>query len=71
MTSAVEIATKTVGGVVSVASVRDIVDGGTTYSVSYTSRASYWLSRHRFDEADRAEAAAHILADFLGAEVRL
>lgn len=71
MKKAVQIATRTAGGVVSIAPVRNLVDGGTTYAVSYSSRATYWLSRHKFEEPAQAEDGARTLAEFLGAELRL
>jgi hypothetical protein len=71
MNTAHEIATRAIGGTVSVAIIRDHSDGTAHFSVCYESRASYWLSRHRFPELCSAQAGALALAEFLGAELRL
>jgi hypothetical protein len=65
-----QIATKAIGGTVSVTVIRDPADGTPRYAVSYESRAEQWLSRHRFHDVSQADAGALTLADFLGAEVR-
>jgi hypothetical protein len=44
---------------------------GPYYPVFYESRGSQWLSRHRFHDVAQADAAVIVLAEFLGAEVRL
>ncbi|MGY3605142.1 MULTISPECIES: hypothetical protein [unclassified Bradyrhizobium] len=64
------IATKAAGGVVSTAVFRDVADGTVSYSVTYTSNALRWVSRHRFPDQAQADAGAAALADFLGVEVR-
>jgi hypothetical protein len=65
-----EIATRAIGGTVSVATVRDPGDGSACFAVSYESRAVQWLSRHRFQDLNQADAGAVTLADFLGARIR-
>jgi hypothetical protein len=65
-----EIATKMIGGMVYVATVRDFSDGSSKFAVAYQSRASRWMSRRRWPDASQAEAGALVLADFLGAEYR-
>lgn len=70
MTPAHEIATRAIGGTASVVVLRDIAEGGNHFLVSYESRATQWLSRHRFQDVAQADAGALTLADFLGAEVR-
>jgi hypothetical protein len=65
-----QIITRTIGGTVSVTVVRDPADGAARYAVLYESRASQWLSRHRFHDVSQADAGALTLAEFLGAEVR-
>jgi hypothetical protein len=62
--------TRAIGGTTSVVLIRDLSDGAARYAVQYESRASQWLSRHRFHDASQADAGALVLADFLGAEVR-
>lgn len=71
MNRAVEICTKVVGEVVGIALTRDPADGTIRYTVCYQSRATYWQSRHRFQEVEHAQAGALALADFIGAELRL
>ena len=68
--SAHQIATRAIGGTVSVTLVRDPADGSVRHCVAYTSRADQWLSRHRFQDVAQAEAGAITLADFLGADYR-
>lgn len=70
MLAAHQIATRTIGGTVSVTIIRDPADGTARYAVSYESRGDQWLSRHRFPDVAQADAGAVTLADFLGAEVR-
>lgn len=71
MTSAAhQIATRAVGGVVSVTMVRDPAEGAARYAVSYESRGAQWLSRLRFHDVALADAGALTLADFFGCEVR-
>lgn len=70
MSSAHEIATRAIGGVVSVAVIRDPADGTAKFTVLYSSRATYWQTRHRFHEEGQAQAAAIVLSEFLGAEFR-
>jgi hypothetical protein len=65
-----EIATKAIGGTVSIATVRHPGDGSACFAVSYESRAIHWLSRHRFQDLSQADAGAVTLADFLGAQLR-
>jgi hypothetical protein len=65
-----QIATRAVGGMISVTVIRDPADGTARYAVSYESRGDQWLSRHRFPDIAQAEAGALALADFLGAEYR-
>jgi hypothetical protein len=66
-----QIATRAIGGIVSIATVRDPADGSIRHCVTYQSRAAaQWLSRHRFQDVSQAEAGAITLADFLGAEYR-
>jgi hypothetical protein len=65
-----QIATRAIGGTVSVTTVRDPADGATRFAVAYDSRGEQWLSRHRFHDISQADAGALTLADFLGAEVR-
>ena len=64
-----QIATKAIGGSVSVTTIRDPADGEERYAVSYQSSGAEWLSRHRFHDVTQADAGALTLADFLGAEV--
>ena len=70
MTRAHEIATRAIGGTVSVALIRDHSDGSARFSIIYQSRAAFWPGRHRFQEEGQAQAAALTLAEFLGAEFR-
>lgn len=70
MTLAHQIATRAVGGTVSVSVIRDPADGSARYTVSYQSRGDRWQSRHRFQDIGQAEAGALSLSDFLGAEYR-
>ena len=68
-----QIATRAVGGKVYVSSLRDPCDGSTSYVIAYSfghHAGPKWLSSHRFQSVDQAEAGALILADFLGAEYR-
>jgi len=69
-TAAHQIATRALGGTVSIAIIRDPADGSVRHCVTYQSHASQWLSRHRFQDVSHAEAGAITLADFLGAEYR-
>ncbi|MGY4476350.1 hypothetical protein [Bradyrhizobium sp. USDA 3364] len=62
---------RAVGGSVAIASIRDPADGTVKFTVTYSSRATYWQSRHRFTEVEHAQAGALALSDFLGAEVHL
>jgi hypothetical protein len=71
MRSAHEIATRAIGGIVYVVVIKDFSDGSSKFSVAYQSKASRWLSRHRFPDIIQAEAGVVCLADYLGAEVRL
>ena len=64
-----QIAAKTAGGAVHVVEIRD--QEGAKYGVAYESKApGRWLSRHRFQNVEQADAGALTLADFLGIEVR-
>jgi hypothetical protein len=65
-----QIATRAIGGTVSVTTVRDPSDGLSRFAVMYQSRADQWLSRHRFPDVAQADAGALVLSDFLGAEYR-
>lgn len=59
------------GGLVSVTPIRDRTgEGGDAYSVSYHSPSGdlAWLSP-RIDSQDHAEAAARVLAEFVGGKV--
>jgi hypothetical protein len=65
-----QIATRAIGGTVSVTVVRDPADGLARYAVAYESRSDRWLSRHRFQDIAQAEAGGLALSDFLGCEYR-
>jgi hypothetical protein len=65
-----QIATRAIGGTVSVTIIRDPADGSAGYAVTYGSRGDQWQSRHRFSDVAQADAGALTLADFLGCEVR-
>lgn len=65
-----QIATRAIGGTVSVTVIRDPADGLARYAVSYESRGDRWLSRHRFQDIAQAEAGGLALSDFLGCEYR-
>jgi hypothetical protein len=77
MTFAHQIATRAAGGEVYVSTLRDPTDGNLAYVVGYSfgdgerSHKPKWLSRNRFHSVDQADAAAQVLADFLGCEVRV
>jgi hypothetical protein len=71
MISAVDIATQVIGGTVGIAVIRDPADGSSKFTVYYQSRATYWQSKHRFQELEHAQAGALALSDFIGAELRL
>jgi hypothetical protein len=62
--------TRAIGGEVSITIIRDPADGSIRHCVSYQSRASQWLSRHRFQDVGQAEAGGITLAEFLGADYR-
>jgi hypothetical protein len=66
-----QIATRAIGGTVSVITVRDPADGSARYAVAYKNRGGRqpWLSKHRFPDVAQADAGALRLADFLGCEV--
>lgn len=68
--SAHQIATRAVGGSVSVAIIRDPADGTSKFVVAYESSAWRWMSRDRFPDVCQAEAGALVLSDFLGCEYR-
>ena len=72
MTMAPQIATRALGGEVRVSTMRDPTDGSIRYAVAYSfgSAGTKWLSHHRFQDVDQAQAGAITLADFLGAVVR-
>jgi hypothetical protein len=60
------------GGVVSVAPVRDPTGGDPAFSVSHVSRGGDCAFRSRsIADEDQASAAARVLAEFTGAAVRL
>jgi hypothetical protein len=64
--------TRLIGGLVEVASVRDPSSGKTTFVVTYSSQgAAAWKSPARFEDVDTAWAAGRVLAEFLGAELRV
>lgn len=65
-----QIATRTIGGTVSVTIIREPSDGSVRFAVGYESRGEQWISKHRFHDAAQADAGALTLADFLGCEVR-
>lgn len=68
-----QIAAKASGGKVSVVLFRDPADGSEAYSASYNAAGGAgvrWLSPQRFTDRAHAEAAAAVLAAFLGVEVR-
>ena len=68
-----QIATKAAGGEVYISTLRDPTDGNLSYVVGYSfgdHGPPKWLSRHRFQSVDQAEAGAITLADFLSAEYR-
>lgn len=67
--SAHQIATRAIGGTVSVVIIRDPADGSARHAVSYEGGVTRWLSRHRFPDATQADAGALTLADFLGVEL--
>lgn len=60
-----QLATKRLGGVVSVAICRDRLEPGTRYTVVYSDRAGVWQSPAMDDEGG-ANTAAMVLAEFLG-----
>jgi len=66
-----QIATRVAGGTVFVTTLRDPSDGAARFVVAYQSRGDQWLSRHRFQTIEEAQAGALSLSDFLGAEYRL
>ncbi|MGY3575498.1 hypothetical protein [Bradyrhizobium sp. USDA 4504] len=66
-----EIISGAVGGKVGVSLIRDPASGDVRYSVCYESRATFWQSKHRFQEIEHAQAAALALGDFLGARIAL
>jgi hypothetical protein len=69
-----QIAAKAAGGRVSVVGFRNPADGSEAYGAAYTPIGSRsapdWLSPQRFTDRAQAEAAAAVLAAFLGVEVR-
>jgi len=65
-----QIATRAAGGVVSVLTIRDRSDGSEQHAVVYDSYGERWLSVCRFADASTADAAASVLGEFIGAEVR-
>jgi hypothetical protein len=62
-----QIASAAIEATVAVVSVRDPADGLIRYSISYESHASRWLCEQRFHSLQDAEAAALVLASYLGA----
>lgn len=64
-----QIASRALGAIVFVSTIRDPADG-LRFAVAYECGPTKWLSRHRFQTVEQAEAGALSLADFLGAEVR-
>jgi len=65
-----QIITGVLGAEVHVAVLRDTSDGSIKHAVAYESGSTRWLSRHRFQDHEQAQAGALTLADFLGAEFR-
>ena len=61
-----QIATRVVGGSVSVVLIRDPSDGAVRHGVRYISGVLEWTSRHCFQELEHAAAGADVLSDFLG-----
>ena len=64
-----QVAARMARGTVAVVPFRDRVEGGETYGVAY-SAGERWLSPQRFTDQAQADAAAAVLASFLGVEVR-
>lgn len=69
-TMAHQIATRAAGGTVSVLTIRDRADGTEQHAVAYDSFGERWLSSLRYDDESTADAAAAVLGEFIGAEVR-
>lgn len=68
-----QIAAKAAGGQVSVVLFRDPADGSETFGAAYTTTGragARWLCPQRFSDRAQADAAAAVLAAFLGVEVR-
>lgn len=64
-----QIATRAIGGTVSVRKMRDPSDDSERFAVLYESHGSRWQSSVIFEDASLADAGVRALADFLGAEV--
>lgn len=66
-----QIATRAIGGTVSVAVIRDPGEGALRYAVAYQNQGGGqpWLCRQRFLDVTQADAGCLVLADFLGAAV--
>lgn len=65
-----QIISRALNATVFVSVIRDPGEGTSEYSVAYESGAVRWLSRHRFQTVEQAEAGCLTLSDFLGAEYR-
>lgn len=68
--SAHQIATRAAGGKVRVIALRDPADGSERHAVAYDSFGERWLSDLRFMDPSTADAAAAVLGEFIGAEMR-
>ena len=65
-----QIISKTIVTKIFVVVIRDPADGSSRHAVAYEAGITRWVSRHRFPDVERAESAAVVLADWLGAEYR-
>ena len=68
--SAHEIASAAISAETFLTSVRDPADGEIRYAVGYSGAGRKWVSQQKFEDIDRADAAAIVLAEFLGAKYR-
>ncbi|MCK1533151.1 MULTISPECIES: hypothetical protein [unclassified Bradyrhizobium] len=69
-----QIAARAAGAKVSVVAYRDPADGAETFGAAYTATkdaAERWLSPQRFTDRAHADAAAAVLAAFLGVRVEV
>jgi hypothetical protein len=60
-----QIVTRAIGGHVDVVIVRDPSDGAIRHGVRFVSGSTRWISRHSFQDLERAAAGADVLSDFL------